>query len=119
MTGLGVHPGMYSQIRSYAELVDTVLRDLRHGQVEDSSGRRARLGSLLAMVGDKDEVSADAKLLEWMIRESGGPTTARLREMGRELNAGASTEQLCSDLETLAQTLEHERSTAFAKMQGR
>jgi hypothetical protein len=119
MSGIEVHPGVYSKIRAYAELVDRVLGELRRGHVSDTGVQRLRLSSLLMAVGDGERISADAKLLEWMLREGGCPSPKRLNEMGHQLDSGDSSPELLIDLESLAKTLERERASAFARMRGR
>lgn len=112
-----IHPGVYAQIRDYAELVDRVLVTLRR-DTTISGDSQHQLALLLTSMGDK-RVSAQGKLLEWVIKEGGGPAPHRLCEMGRQLSTSKVTAELLGDLESLARALERERATAFAKMQGR
>lgn len=119
MSNTGLHSGLYSQIREYAELLDQVLLGLKAGDPDAHKEARLKLGNALASIGSRAGGDLRAQLLASLLREAGRPTADRLAEIGRQIVDGQATSPLLNDLELLARTLERERVGTFAKIQGR
>src|ERR1700724_875453 len=105
MSYTGLHSGLYSQIREYAEILDQLLLDLKAGTPDAHTESRLKLGKLLASLGHSAGGDLRAELLASLLREAGRPTSARLAEIGREIVDRQSSPQLLNDLEQLARTL--------------
>lgn len=118
MSHTGLPTGLYTQIREYAELVDRVLLDLKAGTPDAHPESKAMLGSLLAGAQDRATSDMRMQLFVSLIRGTGQSGPTKLAELGRMLLEGNTTPNLVGGLESLAQTLEHERVGAFAKIRG-
>jgi hypothetical protein len=117
MSDTGLYSGLYSHIRVFAELFDSVLVKLKAGTNPRAIPEVQSLGALLVEAGERRAVHARAQLLGVILRE--GQNGNELIRIGKALMDATDAYALVPSLEQLAQRLEHERAGMFAKMRGR
>jgi len=118
MSNPGLHSGLYSAIRGLAELVDTVLLDLKSGLVTDRGDRRRQLGSFLIRLADTNSRDVNSNLFRVLVRDScKGPFNPE--QVGKQLLADDTGKESIDTLETLAAILENERTSMLARMRER
>ncbi len=110
----GISPGFYTQLRNYAELLDSVLLQLKMGQGSTADPSRQQLSRLLTGTSTSVHEMLSARLFQTFVRDACKKISAD--SLGRSL----LTEQVGSDvlnaLEDLARSFEQERACMFRKL---
>ena len=118
MSEAGLYSGLYSTVRQMAELVDSVLLDIKAGNRGDAKGQRQRLGTLLLHIAEPSSDDLVSHLLAIMVKESPkagfDPIT-----LGHELLTPNAPVDTVNTLEMLAAMLENERANMLVRMRGR
>lgn len=118
MSETGLYSGLYSTVRQMAELVDSVLLDIKAGNGGDAKVQRQQLGTLLLHIAEPTSDNLSGQLLAIVVKESHKPGFDPI-VLGRELlNPNAPVESV-NTLEVLATILENERANMLVKMRGR
>lgn len=118
MSETGLYSGLYSTVRQMAELVDSVLLDIKSGNQGDAKGERQRLGTLLVRIAEPGSDDLISHLLAIVVKESRKPGFDPI-ELGNQLLRSSAPVDSVNTLETLAAILENERANMLVKMRGR
>lgn len=118
MSETGLYSGLYSTVRQMAELVDSVLLDLKSGSLRNASAERQRLGTLLIHIAEPSSDDLVSHLLGIVVKDSKKPGFDPI-ELGNQLLGSGLPVGSINTLETLASILENERATMLVKMRGR
>jgi hypothetical protein len=118
MSETGLYFGLYSTVRQMAELVDSVLLDIKSGSRGDAKGERQRLGTLLIRIAEPGSDDLVSHLLAIVVKESRKPGFNPI-ELGNQLLGSSAPVDSISTLETIAAILENERANMLVKMRGR
>lgn len=122
MSQTAIFPGMYEEVRDYAELLDKVLVELKGGTGQPQDEKRKKLGQFLTELGSANTRSLAVRLISRLLRNEGQVTPQELANIGGKLNAPEAAEidqTMISQLEELARSLEQEQAVAMARMRGK
>jgi hypothetical protein len=101
-----------------AELVDSVLLNVKSGNWGDAEGERQRLGTLLIRIAEPSSDDLISHLLAIVVKDSRKPGFDPIR-LGNQLLGPNIQGESINTLETLAAILEDERANMLVKMRGR
>lgn len=110
MSDIGLHAGLYGEIREFAELVDFVISDIASGTREPQC--------LHKLVGRLDDMgSADSRGL---VMRYLGPTATHHNwaDLAKALRTEPRPQDAIDRLEALARLLDTRRSAALARIHG-
>lgn len=118
MSYSGVHSGLYTRIRDYAELLDDVLINLKAGRSSPSDARRRQLAQLFLGTSVSASSSLSLQLLRVFLRDASEVDEQHLAEIGEALLSTNVGPNIVNRLEVFAKALENERAGTLAKMRG-
>ncbi len=118
MSSSSVYLGLYSAVRSLAELVDGVLLDLKSGRATERGDRRRQLGNLLIQVADANNRDVNNNVFRVLVRDS-SKGQFDPGDVGKQLLKDDQGKGSIDKLELLAGILENERTSMLARMRGR
>jgi hypothetical protein len=118
MSETGLYSGLYSTVRNMAELVDSVLLDVKSGNLVDATAERRRLGTLLIHMAEPSSDDLISHLLAIVVKDSKKPDFDPV-QLGNQLLGSNLQVDSIGTLETLASILENERANMLFKMRGR
>lgn len=118
MSTTGLYTGLYSTVRTMAELVDAVLLGLKSGALNEGSDQRQRLGTLLIRIAEPNSRDVTSNVLGILVKDS-CKTAFDPVQLGNQLLGEEPQSESIKDLETLAAILENERASMLARMRGR
>jgi hypothetical protein len=116
MSTTGLHTGLYSCIREWAELLDGVLVAMKTGTPEKADQARKRLGQALLRISVPSTTEPHDLLLASLVVGASALSRERIADLGRLLLEAKVIPGLVEDLEHMASVLEHERAGTFAKI---
>jgi hypothetical protein len=87
MSRTAIFPGSYQEVRSYAELLDKVLVELKGGAWQPQDEKRKRLARFLTELGSANTRSLTARMISRLLRNEGRVTPQELANIGGKLNA--------------------------------
>ena len=108
MSDIGLHGGLYGEIREFAELVDAVISDIAIGTLE--AANRRKLSDRL-----KDITATGGLVMRYL-----GPASSQHNwaELAEALQREPSPPWMSDRLEALARLLDTRRSAALARLHG-
>jgi hypothetical protein len=116
MSGRGYHPGLYGQLRMYAELVDDVLVSLKGGTSAACEQDRIRLADFLDALGPNTAADLPTRLVAAAIREHVMREGLDWSTIGQAIRHERVDAGVIDSLERLAWSLEHEQIVAMARI---
>ena len=122
MSQTAIFPGMYEEVRDYAELLDKVLVELKGGTGQPQDEKRKKREQFLKERGSGNTRSLAVRLISRLLRNEGQVTPQELANIGGKLNSSEAAEidqTMISQLEELARSLEQEQAVAMARMRGK
>jgi hypothetical protein len=114
-----IFPGMYKEVRDYAELLDKVLVELKGGTGQPQDEKRKRLDHFLTELASANTRSLATRMISRLLRNEGRVKPRELAAISSKLNspeAAAIDQTMISQLEELARLLEYEQAVAMARM---
>lgn len=118
MTYSGLHAGLYTRIRDYAQLLDDVLIALKAHTSVPSDDNRRKLAHLLLGTQTSNPANLSAHFFQMFLQSEQGITAKELHEIGDALCSSEVRNHVIDRLEALALTLENERAGMLARMRG-
>lgn len=110
----GISPGFYTQLRDYAELLDSVLIQLKTGQGSAADSKRQQLSRLLTGTSASVHEMLSARLFQTFVREACKKISAET--LGKSLLTDNIGSDVLNALEDLARSFEQERACMFRKL---
>ena len=117
MSNPGFYSDIYQQIRSYAEIVDTVLIGLKDDTRSNDSNRE-KLAQILDAFAESEQEDLSIRIIVIMLGGNNETNRERWSRLSVELRANKPDRILIDDLERFAHTLEQQQADALAKMRG-
>lgn len=114
MNESGISPGFYTQLRDYAELLDSVLIQLKTGQGSSADPGRQQLSRLLTGTSTSVHEMLSARLFQTFVRDACKKMSPDA--LGRSLLAETVRPDVLNALEELATCFEQERACMFRKL---
>lgn len=119
MSDIGLHSGLYGQMREYAELLDDVLVSLKVGSTPPlGDDSLQRLADFLIALGADNWQDLSTRLIAILLREKAHVEKNDWPALGRALLNGEVDEAVINKLEHLAWSLEQEQAVAMARIRG-
>ena len=117
MSNPGFYSDIYQQIRTYAELVDTVLIGLKD-DVRARDPNRDKLAQVLDAFAEAEQEDLSIRIIVIMLGGNSETNSERWSRLSTALRAVKPDRTLIDDLERFAHTLEQQQADALAKMRG-
>ncbi|MEN4012455.1 MAG: hypothetical protein ROW48_10505 [Bellilinea sp.] len=118
MNNPGLYASIYQLIGEYAELVDTVLINLKSDTCPINDPSRQKLGNLLIALSGNTWDSLPIRMIALLLREKQVTNHNKWAKLGESLLAGQVDIIGIKDLEDIAKALENEQISAMTKMRG-
>lgn len=118
MNNPGLYSSVYQLIREYAELVDTVLINLKSKTSQVNDPARQRLGELLINLAGETWDNLPIRMIALILRDKDRTRQQKWEKLGKALLSEQFDTSGIRELEELAVALEHEQAGAISKMRG-
>lgn len=119
MSDASLFSGLYQQIHEYAELLDSVLVNLKENTSSLEDKPRQELASFLLDLTNEQCRDLPVRLIALALRDNKEINLAELSDIGQALQSADIDESVIESLERLAQSLEQEQTGAMERMRGR
>jgi hypothetical protein len=128
VSDIGLHSPVYAQTRELAELVDSVLVELRltggltiatefgNSVATVAKETRLRLGRSLLSLAGSEPADLSTRLLSLLLEQKPGISPGRLREAGEALLQSVPNPATVAILDDLARALEQEHAQSSARL---
>lgn len=117
MSTIGLYSTLYTRLSEYAELLDRVLIQLKQEQRLTISEQQQQLGELLVSLTQSPR-PLEAQFLIVLLQDNPRKSLSEWNQLGQALLSNRIASIEIAKLEKLAQTLEYERASTFARMRG-
>lgn len=117
MSDIGLYTGIYKDIRTYAELVDQVLIELKMENAHLPNDYCHKLGEFLVTLAEEHLETLPSQRMASLFEEAHIEKT-RYLSAGKALLANQADDTVIELLEKLAHLLENKQAHVVAKMRG-
>lgn len=117
MSNPGFYSDIYQEIRTYAELVDTVLIELKN-DVRTRDPNREKLAQTFDAFAEAEQEDLSIRIIVIMLGGNSETNREEWSRLSAALRSAKPDRTLIDNLERFAHTLEQQQADALAKMRG-
>lgn len=116
MSDTGLFSSQYQQIHEWAEMIDSLLIDLKTGSSPSNPSFKQNLGQLLLDLAQGNYGNPATRFMVIHFQDRADLPKNQLKKTGKALLAGQLNEEVINFIEQFAQILEQEQIGVMARM---